>query len=175
MPTRIRVASHMPTRIRGGSHMPTRTYTHTNTHVAVKVTLTMCSYLVSHQRCNALFSGTDWFLTLVQGLAEGDGTTALPLDGYNQWEVLAGRATTNRTAIYHNVPAHVAPVLVNVTVHGKQESVYSTSTCMSYVDNRTGPCASFGATGGAIRVGDFKLLTTFDGPVRFYFLIFCLV
>ena len=37
---------------------------------------------------------------------------------------------------------------------------YTTSVCLSNVDNRTGSCHAFGVTGGAIRVGDFKLLVS---------------
>eukprot|EP00039_Didymoeca_costata_P006969 m.95015 g.95015 ORF g.95015 m.95015 type:complete len:649 (-) comp13473_c0_seq4:141-2087(-) len=108
---------------------------------------------------NALFHSTDWFPTVCE-IAQADLGNGLPLDGYNQWDVMRGVAETNRTTIFHNVPVVAKPIPLNIS--GRTQ--YSTSTCMSYVDNRTGTCHPFGVTGGAMRYKDFKLLITHGEP-----------
>eukprot|EP00912_Choanoflagellata_sp_UC4_P002485 UC4_evm3s1573 len=109
---------------------------------------------ISHE----LMHTTDWLPTLCH-LAGADTSTTLPLAGFNQWDVLSNSAKTNRTYIIHNVPVVAKPIILNIS--GKQ--VISTSTCLSHIDNRTGPCHAFGITGGAIRVGEYKLLITYAG------------
>ena len=107
----------------------------------------------------ALIHTTDWLPTIC-GLAGAttEGKTQ-PLDGYDQWNVLSKAATNARQTIFHNVPVGAAPVLI-----GNGSQGYATSSCLSYVDNRTGECHPFGVTGGAIRKNEWKLLTTFPGP-----------
>jgi len=105
-----------------------------------------------------LMHSTDWLPTLV-ALGGGVPPGTLPLDGHNQWDVLANGAKTNRTTIFHNVPVGAKPVMITVN----NKSVLSSSSCMYYVDPRVGSCHPFGVTGGAMRSGDFKLLITFDG------------
>lgn len=114
----------------------------------------------------ALFHVTDWFLTIVEGIAGGNITHStlkpLPLDGYNQWETLKNESIeTNRTTIFHNVPVGAKPVWIGKDDKGRPK--YSNSMCMQYVDNRTGPCATFGLTGGAMRHCQWKLLVTHNG------------
>jgi arylsulfatase A-like enzyme len=109
--------------------------------------------------CTALMHATDWFSTLVQGVAGGTTGPTLPLDGVNQWPVLQGRASTNRTTIFHNVPVGAKPIPTGtVNKHGRPQ--YTTSMCMHNVDNRTLPCSPFGLTGGAMRQDNWKLLIT---------------
>ena len=106
----------------------------------------------------ALMHSTDWLPT-VCGLAGAstEGKTQ-PLDGYDQWDVISRGATNQRTTVFHNVPVGAAPVLI-----GNGSQGYGTSSCLSFVDNRTGACHPFGVTGGAIRKNEWKLLTTFPG------------
>jgi arylsulfatase A-like enzyme len=113
--------------------------------------------------CNALTHATDWFLTVVEGVARSSEYTnnqRMPsLDGYNQWDVFAGRVTTNRTTIFHQVPVGAKPVKLGIDTNGKVQ--YTTSMCMHHVDPRiTVPCSPFGVTGGAIRHDNWKLLIT---------------
>ena len=104
-----------------------------------------------------LMHSTDWLPTICS-IAGASTAATLPLDGHDQWQVLAAGAVTERITIFHNVPVGAAPVLE------PNSSSYTTSACLSHVDNRTGPCGGFGLTGGAMRKGDWKLLTTFPGP-----------
>jgi hypothetical protein len=106
----------------------------------------------------ALMHSTD-FLPTICGLAgvSTEGKTQ-PLDGYDQWNVISTGASNQRTTIFHNVPVGAAPVLI-----GNGSQGYGTSSCLSYVDSRTGVCHPFGVTGGAIRKNEWKLLTTFPG------------
>jgi arylsulfatase A-like enzyme len=63
--------------------------------------------LPANTTCTGLMHTTDWFPTLVEGVPRGtiEENQTLPLDGYNQWEVSAGRETTSkRTTIFHQVP-----------------------------------------------------------------------
>ena len=112
---------------------------------------------------SALMHATDWLPTLCRGLAGASTENkTLPLDGEDQWGVLARGEATRRTAIFHNVPVGSAPVAF--TDPSTNRTAYSTSACLSHVDDRVGGgCHPFGATGGAIRRGDIKLLTTFPG------------
>lgn len=75
-----------------------------------------------------------------------EAPSELPLDGYDQLEVLRHNVPSNRTFVIHNVPV------------GSVKQGQSTSTCL--VPPSMGNCSFFGITGGAIRVGDWKLLTT---------------
>jgi len=108
---------------------------------------------------NQLMHSTDWLPTLCR-LAGTEPSGTLPLDGVDQWDVIASSATTKRQFIFHNVPVRSTPT--PVTVNGKTS--YTTSTCMSGVDPRTGTCHGFGLTGAAMRKGPYKLLITHDGP-----------
>lgn len=104
-----------------------------------------------------LMHAADWFAT-VCGLAGVPATSRYPLDGFDQWLAISEGAPSPRTAIVHNAPVVATPVLVNGT--------WSTSSCMSAVDpavSSFGGCHAFGVTGIALRVGDYKLLTTFNG------------
>jgi hypothetical protein len=125
----------------------------------------MLAPLPPNTTCNALMHTTDWFPTLVEGVAGGDiGSKTLPLDGYNQWEVLAGRDITKRISIFHQVPIGGKAIRIMDTTDRKNDDVnYTSSMCMHWVDNRTFPCSIFGITGGAIRHGDYKLLITYPG------------
>ena len=113
-----------------------------------------------------LFHTTDWLPTLV-GLAGGDTAgSALPLDGVDQWPTISTGAATPRKFIIHNLPITADPVLLQPGPDGKGGG-YSTSVCLSGVDSRAGAgkggCHAFGVTGGAIRVGDYKLLVSHVG------------
>ena len=100
-----------------------------------------------------------WLPTLV-ALGGGDVSgSALPLDGVDQWPTISLGTPTTRKFIIHNVPITATPVDLPPGPGGKGGG-WSTSTCLSSVDNRTGGCHGFGLTGGAIRVGDFKLLVS---------------
>ena len=76
-----------------------------------------------------------------------------------QWPTISKGAATTRKFIVHNLPITADPVALTPGPDGKGGG-YSTSVCLSAVDNRTGPCHGFGMTGGAIRVGDYKLLVS---------------
>lgn len=107
-----------------------------------------------------LMHTTDWLPTLV-ALGGGDVSgSALPLDGVDQWKTIATGAPTARKFIIHNVPITARPIAISVTKKNVTKQSYTTSVCLSAVDNRTGLCHAFGVTGGAIRVGDFKLLVS---------------
>lgn len=109
-----------------------------------------------------LMHSTDWLPTLA-GLAGADlSGSGLPLDGVDQWPTIATGIKTTRTMVIHNVPIVAVAVLIPPIKPGAKPG-YSTSTCLSAVDNRTGPCHAFGVTGGAIRVGDYKLLVSHPG------------
>eukprot|EP01065_Artemidia_motanka_P007369 TRINITY_DN1365_c0_g1_i1.p1 TRINITY_DN1365_c0_g1~~TRINITY_DN1365_c0_g1_i1.p1 ORF type:complete len:628 (+),score=148.49 TRINITY_DN1365_c0_g1_i1:51-1934(+) len=99
---------------------------------------------------NQLMHSTDWLPTLchVAG-ASTDGT--LPLDGYNQWDVIAQGAATTRTMIIHNLPSRVEPTPI-------AGGGYDTSTCLDHVDPSLPVCHAFGLVGGALRSGDWKLV-----------------
>ena len=147
----------------------------------------------------ALMHSTDWFLTLVEGLAgiedvygenydgdhDSDGEFAkitelkpsrsarrattqsripLPLDGFDQWNVLTGQEDANRTTIFHQVPVVAQPVDTGAVNPKSNKTIWTTSMCMHNVDNRTYQCSPFGVTGGALRHGDYKLLITYPGP-----------
>lgn len=105
-----------------------------------------------------LMHSTDWLPTACR-LAGVTPSGTMPLDGFDQWDVLASGAQTKREFIFHNVPVGSKPVPYQV--NGK--TAYTTSACMSGVDNRTGTCHPFGVTGGAMRKGAFKLLITYPG------------
>lgn len=92
------------------------------------------------------------------------GRVPLPLDGYNQWKVLQGWETTNRTTIFHQVPVGAKPINTGEIDPKTNETIWTTSMCMHLVDNRTYQCSPFGVTGGALRHGDYKLLITHAGP-----------
>lgn len=121
---------------------------------------------------NQLMHSTDWLPTLVDvaGVSLGDLPTVLgplPLDGFSQWAVMHDDRPTDRTFIIHNMPVHATPV----NMGNKTHPVWTTSACMTAVDNRTiehaGPgagCHPFGVTGAAVRKGDYKLLITYAGP-----------
>jgi len=83
-----------------------------------------------------LMHSTDWLPTMCR-LANISTNGTLPLDGFDQWDVLASGATTERQFIFHNVPVGAKPI--PVVVNGKTS--YSTSTCMSGVDSRVGRCS----------------------------------
>eukprot|EP01060_Flectonema_neradi_P036748 TRINITY_DN716_c0_g1_i1.p1 TRINITY_DN716_c0_g1~~TRINITY_DN716_c0_g1_i1.p1 ORF type:complete len:628 (+),score=143.83 TRINITY_DN716_c0_g1_i1:42-1925(+) len=97
---------------------------------------------------NQLMHSTDWLPTLVEGIAGGSTSKTMPLDGHNQWTSITTNAATNRTMIIHNLPSKTA------WTNG------STTTCVAnaFPDSIKGGCPNFGITGGAIRVGDLKLL-----------------
>eukprot|EP00051_Salpingoeca_urceolata_P005611 m.74892 g.74892 ORF g.74892 m.74892 type:complete len:656 (+) comp14460_c0_seq2:182-2149(+) len=106
-----------------------------------------------------LMHTTDWLPTLARLAGvdkEAMDKSPLPLDGHDQWDVIAHGAPTNRTFIAHNVPTGAKPVQL-------EDGSWTTSTCLSNVDNRTGPCHGFGMTGGALRKGSWKLLVTYPG------------
>ena len=107
-----------------------------------------------------LMHTTDWLPTLV-GLAGGtvEGAGGQHVDGVDQWPTISKGTPTTRKFIIHNVPITADPVLLPPGEDGKAGG-FTTSVCLSAVDNRTGPCHAFGVTGGAIRVGDFKLLVS---------------
>lgn len=91
--------------------------------------------------------------------------SVLPLDGHDQWPTISKGSPTPRKFIIHNVPITARPLEINTTDRrtGKPTTAMTTSVCLSNVDNRTGLCHPFGVTGGAIRLGDFKLLVTNPG------------
>ena len=120
------------------------------------------------RECSAPFASTSgslkdaaaqWLPTICGLAGVSTAGKTLPLDGHDQWDVIANGAKTKRTTIFHNVPVGAAPVLID----GNRSLGYETTSCLSRVDNRTGPCHPFGVTGGAIRKGEFKLLTTYPG------------
>jgi hypothetical protein len=110
---------------------------------------------------------TDWLPTLagLAGASDAVAKSVLPLDGVDQWLTISKGAPTKRTFIMHNCPITAVPVWVPSTDRktGKPSTAISTSACLSNVDNRTGLCHGFGLTGGALRMGDFKLLITNPG------------
>ena len=108
-----------------------------------------------------LMHTTDWLPTLcgLAGAADAVQASALPLDGVDQWPTISKGAATTRKFIVHNLPITADPVALTPGPDGKGGG-FSTSVCLSAVDNRTGPCHGFGMTGGAIRVGDYKLLVS---------------
>jgi hypothetical protein len=107
-------------------------------------------------------------------LGGGDvSKSALPLDGVDQWPTISTGTPTTRTFIVHNVPITATPILLpSQQLHGgavdagSGRAEYTTSVCLQGVDNRTGACHAFGTTGGAIRVGDYKLLVSHVGRCR---------
>ena len=122
--------------------------------------------LPSGATTTALMHVTDWLPTLTGLASAGTGGApkrgALKLDGFDQWDALRGASVKGpRNAIFHEVPARARPVNVgNVT-----NPAWSTTSCFSRFDSRVGICHPFGVTGGAIRVGDYKLLvTSSDAP-----------
>ena len=119
--------------------------------------------VVAGGHTSQLMHSTDWLPTLC-GIAGASTNSTLPLDGHNQWSILSTTtAVTARTTIFHNVPVGAAPVLLPGNAGSGKGPAFTTSACLSYVDNRTGPCGGFGLTGGAMRKGNWKLLTTFPG------------
>ncbi|XP_072044306.1 arylsulfatase B-like isoform X2 [Amphiura filiformis] len=90
---------------------------------------------VSHD----LIHVTDWFPTLVEGLAGGTFNGTKPLDGYNVWETIRDNKPSPRTEILHNI-----------------DPMLTTST----VSDVTGDSGEFNSNvNAAIRVGDWKLIT----------------
>ena len=99
---------------------------------------------------------TDWLPTLAGLAGVTTSNSTLPLDGVDQWPTISRGMPTTRASIVHNMPVVATPVRL-------AGGGYSTSACLSAVDNRTGPCHAFGVTGGAVRVGDYKLLVSHVG------------
>jgi arylsulfatase B len=118
--------------------------------------------------CTGLLHSTDWFKTIVEDLAGGTvENKTLPLDGFNQWELLSGKRSNDknpRTTIVHNLPVQAKPIPSNATDPSRQTH-FSTSSCMSHIDKRIQlPCGTHGITGGAIRHLDWKLLIGSNNP-----------
>ena len=67
--------------VRGSTHYPVPTGGHTS----------------------QLMHSTDWLPTIC-GLAGASTSGTLPLDGYDQWDVISKGTATRRTTIFHNVP-----------------------------------------------------------------------
>jgi arylsulfatase A-like enzyme len=104
-----------------------------------------------------LLHATDWFATVCR-LAGIAPASRYPLDGFDVWDTIAHGAPSPRTSIVHNAPVGTAPVQNGTT--------WTTSSCMSGVDPAVGGyggCHAFGVTGDAVRVGDMKLLVTYNG------------
>jgi hypothetical protein len=78
-----------------------------------------------------------------------------------QWPTISKGTPTTRKFIIHNAPITAMPILLPAA--GGKKAGYTTSVCLQGVDNRTGSCHAFGITGGAIRVGDYKLLVSHVG------------
>ncbi|XP_022103628.1 arylsulfatase B-like isoform X2 [Acanthaster planci] len=92
---------------------------------------------------NELIHVSDWFPTLVSGLAGGSLNGTKPLDGYNLWETIRSGAPSARKEILHNIDpfeGHKPPF---------SDSLYNNLTFTPSIR-------------AAVRVGDWKLLT---GPV----------
>jgi hypothetical protein len=68
---------------------------------------------------------------------------------------------TTRATIFHNVPVGGAPVPYRNP--RTNQTSWSSSLCMSHVDPRVAGCQALGLTGGAVRSGHMKLLTTYPG------------
>ncbi|KAK3780894.1 hypothetical protein RRG08_052051 [Elysia crispata] len=80
---------------------------------------------------------SDWFPTLVKGVAGGSLNGTLPLDGFNQWPTITGRdVPTARPYLLHNID-------ILYGKHGKKLYPHTWDTRVR----------------AAIRVGDLKLIT----------------
>ncbi|XP_033112648.1 arylsulfatase J-like isoform X1 [Anneissia japonica] len=95
---------------------------------------------VNHQ----LIHVSDWFPTIVEGLAKGDTKGTKPLDGYNVWPCISENKASPRKEILHNIDP------VTVIKDGKK---WKNST----FDVRVR---------AALRSGDWKILTGVKGSVN---------
>ena len=95
---------------------------------------------------------------------DGFHRVPLPLDGVDQWDVIAagGASKTTRESIMHCIVSDRArPVRVpaNSGAGANRGESWSTGSCLDSVDpSIKGGCHAFGIIGGAIRVGNLKLL-----------------
>eukprot|EP01063_Lacrimia_lanifica_P021619 TRINITY_DN290_c3_g1_i10.p1 TRINITY_DN290_c3_g1~~TRINITY_DN290_c3_g1_i10.p1 ORF type:complete len:534 (+),score=158.76 TRINITY_DN290_c3_g1_i10:38-1639(+) len=62
--------------------------------------------VVSHE----LMHSSDWLPTVVRGVAKGSTAETQPLDGHNQWGVLAGKGENSRRSVVHVMPAAGVPI-----------------------------------------------------------------
>ncbi|XP_038060730.1 arylsulfatase B-like [Patiria miniata] len=103
---------------------------------------------------------SDWFPTLVAGIARGS-VAGMPLDGYDVWETISHGTPSPRTEILHNIdPLDVAMVPVSASGHQHDASANRHQTGDRQYFNQTLQSGTFNTTiRAAIRVGDWKLLT----------------
>ncbi|XP_033646954.1 arylsulfatase B-like [Asterias rubens] len=89
---------------------------------------------------------SDWFPTMVEGLAGGSLNGTRPLDGFNMWDTISKGQKSPRTEILHNID-RILSVPVNRTSRMEPHNYTFNSNMRA-----------------AIRVGDWKLITGLPGP-----------
>ncbi|XP_038052570.1 arylsulfatase B-like [Patiria miniata] len=93
---------------------------------------------------NQLIHVSDWFPTIVSGLAGGSLNGTKPLDGYNLWDSIRSGTPSPRQEILHNIDPFEG--------HGHRPFSHSLYNNFTFTPSMR----------AAVRVGDWKLLT---GPV----------
>ncbi|XP_072036038.1 arylsulfatase B-like isoform X2 [Amphiura filiformis] len=100
---------------------------------------------------NGLIHVSDWFPTIVSGLV-GSSVNGTKLDGHDVWDAISTGSPSPRTELLHNIdplqPSPKADFMGNYVVKDPQADTFNTSIR------------------GAIRVGDWKLITGDPGDNR---------
>lgn len=106
---------------------------------------------------------SDWFPTLVQGVAGGNLNGTKPLDGFNVWNTIAYGEKSPRTELLHNIdPLYGLP---RVTNEWSNEDQRMYDELISQLNYKTSFNTSLHA---ALRVGDWKILTGGAGTQDWY-------
>lgn len=106
---------------------------------------------------------SDWFPTLVEGVAGGNLNGTKPLDGFNVWSTIKDGEKSPRKELLHNIDP----------LYGLQSTEYewSEETQQTYTRlmSQLKPAASFNTSmHAALRVGDWKLLTGNPGGMDWH-------
>ncbi|XP_022099953.1 arylsulfatase B-like isoform X1 [Acanthaster planci] len=120
----------------------------------------LISKSVQGTSCKEMIHVSDWFPTLIAGVAGGH-LDDLELDGFNVWQTISQGKSSPRKEILHNIDPIPYPSLPYMAEYEPQGGVFYPDAYFNTSNNLPG---SYNTTiRAAIRVGDWKLLTGYPG------------